>query len=233
MMRKNEKKALVLFLVLAMLIGCAIGGTFAWLQFSPDPVLNTFTAGKVEITLQEHVLNPETGKQVDPEQFTYTGNTDIKMVPGRVIEKDPFVTVLAGSEACYVRVFVEVGWTEDADSEFAKQEYDEWITFDSRWQKRSFFDGSFAHNGVYVGKDIIELWCKVEKSSTDTVLPVFNSLNVPADLDKDATAALEDCYIKLTAQAVQAETFASADEAFDAVNIPESVVYPTVNKPDP
>ena len=71
-----------------ILICLAAGGTLAWLTDRSDPVVNTFTAGNIEITLQETAF-------------------DFKMVPGNDIVKDPVVTVEGGSEACWLFIRVE------------------------------------------------------------------------------------------------------------------------------
>lgn len=85
------KKKTVAVLMAAMLIfGGAMGATVAWLTASTEQVVNTFTYGNVEIELNETKPSGQTAK----------------MVPGDVIEKDPEVTVKAGSEPCYV--FVKV-----------------------------------------------------------------------------------------------------------------------------
>lgn len=80
-------KPIAMLLAIGLLVGSAIGGTLAWLTSTPDPVTNTFTVGNIEIDLTE----------------TYD---DFKMVPGCTINKDPVVTVEAGSEDAWV--FVEV-----------------------------------------------------------------------------------------------------------------------------
>lgn len=88
--RSNDKrtmKPLAVVLAVALLVICAVGGTLAWLTSSPDPITNTFTIGNVKIELDET-------------------DAEYKMVPGHTINKDPVVTVKAGSEDCYV--FVEV-----------------------------------------------------------------------------------------------------------------------------
>lgn len=87
----------VLSVVLAMLIG--IAGTLAYLKDSTDPVVNTFTSSDVSITLVE-------GASEWDDEDGDTRTNSYKMVPGATINKDPKVTVLADSEACYV--FVEV-----------------------------------------------------------------------------------------------------------------------------
>ena len=83
-----KKKSLALVLALAMIVVCVVGGTLAWLIDKTDPVTNTFTYGDINIKLAE------------------TTGTSYKMIPGYTITKDPKVTVLAGSEKCYL--FVKV-----------------------------------------------------------------------------------------------------------------------------
>lgn len=93
-------RGLVLVLALALIVGVAGGATFAWLTAETDPVVNTFTYGDINITLEES-----------------TGS-DYKIIPGVDIGKDPLVTVKAGSEACWLFVKVdEENWPEFADGE--------------------------------------------------------------------------------------------------------------------
>lgn len=82
------KKKLAIFLACVLLVGGIVGGTLAWLSDKTDPIVNTFTAGNIDITLEE---TPET----------------YKMVPGCDIHKDPIVTVKANSEKCYLFVKLE------------------------------------------------------------------------------------------------------------------------------
>lgn len=88
-----KKRTVALLMAAVLLFGAAVGGTFAWLQASTQTITNTFTAGKVAITLTE--TEPGEGER-------YT----IKMVPGDPIAKNPTLTVLSGSEDCYL--YVEV-----------------------------------------------------------------------------------------------------------------------------
>lgn len=92
---KKRTMTLVISLLLVALV--AVGGTLAWLMDSTQTVTNTFTAGNVDITLEE------TGTTEDADG---NDNKTYKMVPGTVLDKDPTVTVLANSEKCYL--FVEV-----------------------------------------------------------------------------------------------------------------------------
>lgn len=88
-MTKNTRTRILLVAVASLLlVTMAVGGTIAWLQDYTEPVTNTFTTSNIDITLDEDT-------------------TDYKMVPGKVIAKDPHVTVIANSEPCYVFVVVD------------------------------------------------------------------------------------------------------------------------------
>ena len=92
-MSKRKKKGVstkvfLSLLALVLVVGCAVGGTIAWLTATTDPVVNTFTYGKININLGESTGN------------AYT------IIPGVNISKDPKVTVIGGSEACWL--FVKV-----------------------------------------------------------------------------------------------------------------------------
>lgn len=91
--RNVSNKTVAILLALVLAIGCAVGGTLAWLISKTDPVVNTFTYGDINIDLAE------------------TTGTDYKIIPGVNISKDPKVTVTAGSEACWLFVKVkEENW---------------------------------------------------------------------------------------------------------------------------
>ena len=93
-----KKKTFVLLLALVLIAGAAVGGTLAWLTATTGEVKNTFTTSNIEITLVET-------KGGDDREF--------KMIPGCTIEKDPKVTVIAGSEKCYL--FVKIAESDNFD----------------------------------------------------------------------------------------------------------------------
>lgn len=91
--RRNKKNRaagtlLVVCMMLVVMVG-SIAGTVAWLTATSGKVTNTFTVGDINITLTES-----------------TG-TEYKVIPGATVKKDPKVTVVSGSEKCYVYVSVE------------------------------------------------------------------------------------------------------------------------------
>ena len=91
--RELSGKLVVAMLAVTLLIGCAIGGTVAWLTAKTDPVINTFTYGDINITLAE------------------TTGSNYKIIPGVDIDKNPKVTVKKDSEACWLFVKVEKAGT--------------------------------------------------------------------------------------------------------------------------
>lgn len=97
---KITKRSVVLLVAIALLIGCAAGGTMAWLIDSTDAVTNTFTTANVDIELTE-TFNTDIDSNGTMDTWT------AKMVPGAVIEKNPVVTVKGGSEACLLFVKFE------------------------------------------------------------------------------------------------------------------------------
>ena len=92
-----KKKSLALVLALAMIVVCVVGGTLAWLTATTGSVTNTFTYGDINIKLEETDATAAADGSATKE---------FKMIPGYTIAKDPKVTVLAGSEKCYL--FVKV-----------------------------------------------------------------------------------------------------------------------------
>ena len=74
----------------------------AWLTDTQNTV-NTFTIGKVEITVDEAAVTPE-GAPIEGADRV-KGNV-YHLVPGKTYVKDPTLTVLADSEAAYVRMLL-------------------------------------------------------------------------------------------------------------------------------
>ena len=91
--RRNTLKPMLIAMAVVLLLGCVTGGTLAWLTSTTDELVNTFTTSDIDITLVE------------------TGTTDnkasFKMIPGYTITKDPKVTVVEGSEDCWLFVKIE------------------------------------------------------------------------------------------------------------------------------
>lgn len=107
-------KPIALILALVLTLGGVIGGTVAWLIATPDPVVNTFTYGDINIELDE------TDTQLDNDGNDNTNQ--YKMIPGEKITKDPVVTVLKGSEDMYLFVKLEKSANFDTFMEYTMAE---------------------------------------------------------------------------------------------------------------
>lgn len=105
------KVALMSFAVCLMIFS-VIGGSLAWLMTSTDPIVNVFTYGDIRIKLEE-----TKGEVLSDGRY-------FKMTPGKVIEKDPKISVLADSEDCWL--FVKI----DESSDKALSDYIEYAIAD-------------------------------------------------------------------------------------------------------
>lgn len=231
---KNVRKILILIMCAVLLVCATVIGTFAYLQAMTPVVKNTFVAGQIGLDLWEYEINPLTGKMPEG-AVKCKGVSDIKMIPGRFIEKKPTVTVEANSEACYLRTFVIIRWLPHADPVFEQTSYAGWIKFTSDWDARLVFDGSFAIRQEHVGYAVFELKYKhlVPASNQPQDILVFSGIQVPGDLSNRQVAALDGVHVEVIAQAVQAEGFTATniggvetsarDNAFAAVSNPQLI----------
>ena len=94
------KKKLMTVLALVLVIAMSVAGTIAFLTDTTDPITNTFTVGKVDITLTE-TFNTDT----DGDQKNDAWKA--QLIPGTTYAKDPVVTVTADSEDCWLFVKFE------------------------------------------------------------------------------------------------------------------------------
>ena len=101
MKMKTKRKALLLSLCAVLLVVASVMGTMAYLTDSAE-VKNTFTVGKVNITLDEAPVDTN-GNVIDGDRRT---QNQYLLVPGQSYTKDPIVHVTAGSENSWI--FVEV-----------------------------------------------------------------------------------------------------------------------------
>lgn len=198
-----KKKILVTLSVIAcalLLVVGSVAGTLAYLTATAS-VENTFTVGQVKITLLESKLNDD-GKTVDA--GTKVSTNEYHLLPSETYQKDPAVTVLANSEACYVFIKVDnqIASVVDVTKIASQLTANNWVVFDSA-------------NGVYaysVAGNAI-----VEKDANDQKLPIIESITVLETADNDALKAVDGKNIVITAYAIQASGL-TQDQAWEALN---------------
>lgn len=188
----NAKKIVTAGLALVMVAGISVAGTLAYLT-SSDSVQNTFTVGKVAITLDEAPVGTD-GKEVAGDRVK--ANT-YKLMPGHDYDKDPTVHVDASSEAAYLFVKVENGIAaiEDSSNTIAAQ-----MTANG-WTAVTGPDNVYAYNEVVNG---------------GADVPVFETFKISGDVDGDVLETYKTANITVTAYAIQADGFSSADAAWTA-----------------
>lgn len=195
---KKATKTLLLMLCAVVLVVSSVLGTVAYLTDKQE-VTNTFTVGKVAITLQEKKMNTETG-ELDGTELV-AGIQNIKFVPGRVIKKCPVITVgtdEVASEKCWLFVKVENG-----DS-----------------AKDILSNGTFALSTGWTAVQNNAGWYQYsDEAVNDNVIPVFESFTC-ANIGNDATAALAGASIKVTAYAIQSEGVSQATALAQAIALP-------------
>ena len=179
-----KKKTFVLLLALVLIAGAAVGGTLAWLTDTTEAVQNTFTTSDIDITLVETT-------------------SEFKMVPGCTIEKDPKVTVKAGSEKCYL--FVKIEKSSNFDNFMTYTVAADWTPLND-----TNSDG-VADDGVY--------YRVVEASNADQEFAVLkdNQVSVLGTVTKAAMNGLtENTYPTLTFTAYASQYMKNNTEFFTA-----------------
>ena len=232
---KKTRKILAMAACAVLLVCISVGATVAYLT-STDSVTNTFTVGKVKITLDETLVgpdgrearhDPETGKLVPADEDTAerTKSNSYKLMPGGRYLKDPTVTVKAGSSPSYIRMIVTVTFQKELTKETLATKLDGIFEQYSatHWPRhgdpvvtvangKTTVKYEYRYNG-WEGNDPV-----VTVSETaDKALPsLFSWINIPSEWDNDEMQAFGGFTIDIIAQAVQADGFGTADEAWNA-----------------
>lgn len=219
-MKKSKRMMRKFLLTLSsalLLVSLTVGATVAYLT-DTDLVVNTFTVGNVQITLDETDVKPDGTKDTDERVKA----NEYHLLPGQTYIKDPTVTVLANSEETYVRLKVKVvnlaslkaAIPADKNPTFYNGELFLLQMLANGWDSATWVYEGFANDTYefrYNGK--------VAKSATDTKLDaLFESITVPGTVDNDHLALLENVQINVTAEAIQAVGFDTDDAAWTAFN---------------
>lgn len=194
MRMKTKSKALLLTLCAVLLVTASVLGTIAYLT-STDTVENTFTVGSVEISMDEAAVNPDGTVIANADRVQ---ENSYHPLPGHPYTKDPIIHVGSDSEDCWIFVKVENGISDiEAGTTIANQ-----LTTNG-WTAVSGTTDIFAY------QDIV---------SKDTDIPVVGSFTISGDVDADDLAEYEDAEIIVTAYAVQADGFTTAEAAWTAAD---------------
>ena len=199
-----SKKMIAGLLAVVLVLTTVIGGTLAWLSAKTPDVVNTFTVGDIKLELKEHDGNQE----VTNREYTH-------VKPGDKLDKDPFVRVTEGSEACYVYVKVV------AANNFVNDKQIVSYPVNTNWTQVTTNDGSL----VYRYNNIVT----TDKMGDTHKLYILdkNQVTINDKLTKDDFEAIRSAgapTLTFTAAAVQSDNIggeAKADvEALALLNAP-------------
>lgn len=196
---KTKSKALLMTLCAVLLVAASVLGTMAYLT-SQDSVTNTFSIGKIAITLDEAKVDAEGKAQTNEPRVK---ENSYKLMPGHKYDKDPTVHVTdLNSEDSYifVKVVNDIAAIE-AGTKIAKQ-----IT-DNGWTKLTDVDG--VDNVYYRAYD---------KNSPDKNFVVFRNFTIDNTADATKLAQYDGKTITITAYAIQKDGFTDAKDAWTAGN---------------
>ncbi len=163
--RGSALKAALMSFVVCLMIFSVIGGSLAWLMTSTKPIVNVFTYGDIRITLTE-----TKGEELTDGRY-------FKMTPGKVIEKDPKISVLADSEDCWLFVKIEKSSDKAIDDFIEYAIADGWTALNGvEGVYYRTVDNSSAEQTFSVLKDD---QVTVKGSVTQAMLQALNSTNYP------------------------------------------------------
>lgn len=160
--KRFQTKLILLMICSIIMVFSVIQGSSAWLMTQTDPIVNVFTYGDIQLVLEE------------------TTGDRYKMTPGKVIDKDPTLTLKAQSEDCWL--FIKIDESENAKlSDYIKYEVaDGWIPLEN------------VENVYY---------CSVDYSEEDIIFPILkdDQVKVKNNVTKEMLEQLtEDTYPRLT-----------------------------------
>lgn len=229
-----SKRTLIVVLSLVLAMSVTAFGTVAYMT-DRATATNTFTVGNVDIIVDEKNVDRDPGSDTDgdgkPDIPDRDTENDYKMIPGKEYDKDPIVTVKAGSEECYVRMRVVLD-NMDALLKIA-QKYSNPTVTDNYEALLYQFINLDAANWAYqdytqVGEGAyeFEFWyqkadeadaTKVSVTTEDVALPaLFTKFTVPGYFTGDDLEAIAGMTMNVYGDAIQTATFADAKAAWAA-----------------
>ena len=198
-----KKKSIALTLTAVMLaLAVGIGGTIAYFTSTTDKVENTFTTGKVGITLDE--------AKVTKNGDTWTaGNERVKenkyetVYPGAILPKDPTIHVNANSQEAYVGIKVVVTkaneWKTALEAKNIQLDRVVKGHDETKWARIGdvqFDNANDTATYFYMYKTTV-------KAGDSCML--FNQVVIPEAFDNDELAKIDGFTMTATGYAIQAQ----------------------------
>lgn len=215
---KKAKKIALLALCAVLLVGASVAGTLAYLTSKTGTLENTFTIGKVKITLDEAKTNQygvkvdKNGKELTEGAADYrisTGGNAYTLVPGTKYTKDPTVHVEANSEDSWIFVKVSNGISAFEAASDTTDSY------------KKIAGQITANNWTALDNETDVYYKEYTKSDKTTDLKVFETFRIAVDAntvtgwESISTAATT---VEVTAYAIQKTGFTTPSAAWTEVS---------------
>lgn len=179
-------KVLLIMLCAVVLVVLSVAGTLAYLSVKTDPVTNTFTAGNINIELEQ------------------TGTLDkAKIIPGKGYAVDPVVTVKEGSEACWL--FVQIDKFDGFDNYFTYTVLGDW---------RPIADGSNVYYRQMDATSVDTPLHILQVKTEDPLTTLYAKSTLTKKQCNDLNSLDLDLTLNFTAYAVQSFGVSTLEEAW-------------------
>lgn len=211
----NKRRILAISMSLVIVAILAIGATLAYFT-DTKTATNTFTMGDVKIKLDETNVNDPDGDRVSQNEYD--------VYPGAEVTKDPIVHNV-GKNGAYIRATVNVSnWMNlcaayypDFKETFPNEGYKAALNLlvgelGEGWSVVDVEAGDVFTIGQFDAKFVLK-YDSVLASGADTT-PIFEKVSIPAGITNASAESFNQ--IKIVAQAMQADGFASWEAAFAA-----------------
>lgn len=195
-----NKKLKIACLMLAAVAMCTVVPTLAWLSASTNSVINYFSYGAIALTMDEAKVGTD-GQALTGDDAARVQQNTYKYIAGAELDKDPTITVLKGSEACYVYACVDNELPDDLFSLNIDETM--WVPVSSSGSKTIY--RYFANDSSVV---------ETSEEEGVTLEPVFTKITVSDSLTTDDINTLGTKKLTVTAFAIQSYGL-NTDEADD------------------
>jgi predicted ribosomally synthesized peptide with SipW-like signal peptide len=216
-----KKKLLAVSIVVVLLVVAAVGSTLAYFTDKTDAAENTFTVGKVKISLDEAKVDESGATILDADgNTTRVKGNEYKLVPSRSYDKDPTVHVLEGSEKCFIRAYITIDNATNFTNAIAgtdKPGVKLLKTFGTLGEGWTAFEPE--EDKIVDDKLTIEFRYATALEAGESTSSIISGFKVPETIKNgDLT---EQFNIEVYAEAIQAEnlTYETAFSALDKVDV--------------
>lgn len=211
----KQSKKLIAALLALLVMSAAVMGTLAWLT-DRDEVVNTFTVGNVDITVDETDVNengePTGGDRVQENEY--------HLIPGCEYLKDPTMTVKANSVESYARMILTIHNASDVQAIIDKYNLGDFSALIKGWDANIWqyfgFTEDAAENTISFE---FRYYKEIPAAEQDVALEaLFTTLVVPGQMTGEELADLYDGGFKMSVvgHAIQTAGFDDVDAAWAA-----------------